>query len=148
MYEIPNERFYTDAKFRRDKARVKRLITKWVKPLGLDHWQNIRIEYSREPLGSKEGRTTVAECQVAWEYLRATITFDMLQVEDLTDGELEYKVLHELCHLLVAEMAGPKTDRQREERVVTNMAMAFMDVEIMGMETARKNRPTAKRKKN
>ena len=125
-----------DAAFGKQKRRLLKLANRWIGPLGLKWWK-LDLVYSRTPLdSSKPGFYCQAKTSVAWEYLDATITWNMEAIEGLSDEELEKIFVHECCHILVNEMRmwGPsKLDEEKlheamlhEERVVTQLALAFL----------------------
>ena len=134
----------TDKEFARHKKRIEDLLDIWCFRLGL-RWWHIVVEYARD---SSEYTTTGSEVQgsiahthVMWEYLSATVSFDVSRIVEQSDEDLEYIVLHELSHILVAEMRDcmrcdcgvDKFDVKHEERVVTMIGKAFqwtrMDME-------------------
>lgn len=127
----------TDQEYRKQKKRVRKLIEKWHAALGLRWW---RIDYNfyRECL--PDHPEAVALCTVHWEYKEADIDFCLPKCAELADDRLEYMYVHECCHVLVAEMREWAGDgdrscpvRQRhEERVVTDLASAFLWVRLAG----------------
>lgn len=130
---------------------------KWLLPLGL-RWWKVKFSYSREPLKSDaaEGRTCLAQTMVDWEYLNATITFDMQAIVEQSDGALEDTFVHECLHVFVHEMrmwAGPVvTDEKQEEamkheeRVVTQLTNALLWTRQTGFDEGKKA-ASVKRKK-
>ena len=134
----------TDKEFAHHKKRIKDLLDIWCFRLGL-RWWHIVAEYARDSseyaaMGSEVDGST-ARTRVMWEYLSATVSFDVSLIAEHNDEQLEYIVLHELSHILVAEMrdcmrcdcGGDKFDIKHEERVVTMIGKAFqwtrMDIE-------------------
>lgn len=118
------------------KARIGALADKWLPMLGLEWW-TIDIEYHRAGISNgEEDWTTNARCNAKWEYMRATIAFNMLAVMDLSSDELERIFVHECCHILVCEMRewGPEKmleaeqyqSIKHEERVVVGLTKAFL----------------------
>ena len=112
----------TDKDYRRQVKRIKKLIKKWHSPLV--GWWRVEHAYYREGL-SPEDRAAgaLASTHAEWEYLMATISWDIPEVAQTSDEYLEYAMVHELCHLLVNEMHADGVDH--EERVVTTLARAF-----------------------
>jgi hypothetical protein len=146
----------TDKEYRQQKARIIALTKKWITPLGL-RWWKVEIVYSRDGLDQPEdeNRCLIAQTTVDWHYLLATITFDMRQLGDQSDAELESYFVHECCHILVNEMrmwAGEEMSRDKheevikhEERVVTMLTKAFLWTRQAGNEEA-KSKPNRKRR--
>jgi hypothetical protein len=126
-------------------------------------WQ-IDTEYHREEWGGEsrpgEHLTIGAEAWSSWRYLMATIKFFLPAIKDIVTDKsyppedradrLEKLVLHEVCHVLVNEMAFDPTDKDKEgaydheERVVEMLARAIIAVEKrgydLGYEDARKGK--------
>jgi len=104
-------------------------MNEWMKPLGLMSW-NIHVKYSDQfkNLGDDEG--ILGETITNWQYKDACITFYCPIMLEISDERLEYFVLHEMCHILMNEMHNIRFDDgyMHEDRVVTNLAMAFIDV--------------------
>lgn len=62
-----------------------------------------------------------------WEYLQAKVAINVPEVARMNDDKLERVLVHELCHILVAEMRGdPDVCSDHEERTVTQLAKAFI----------------------
>lgn len=149
----------TDAEYRAQRKRLKALHDKWSTPLGL-RWWRVNYEYNRDsPESRDDGRTCVAQAMVDWEYLNATITFDMQAVANETDDDdLEYYFVHECCHILVnemrmwgnADMPEGKHDEamHHEERVVTQMAHAFIWTYRAGRDAGKKAIPIRPKRKS
>lgn len=106
----------------------------WFPVLGLDHWRIIGFEYQRE--GKPDKPDAVAEVVSAWDYQHATIFIYCPAWIGISDDEAEYFFVHECCHMLVNEMrcwsdmnisaAETARAKEHEERVVTNLAVAFI----------------------
>ena len=65
---------------------------------------------------------------VMWEYRKASIAIDMTQIQGMSDVDLEIAFIHELGHVLVAEMRDWSSDekgRKHEEHVVEGLSRAF-----------------------
>lgn len=146
----------TDKEYRRQKARIGALAKKWLRPLGLRCWK-VQIVYEREGLKQPvdESRSLIARTTVDWHYFLATITFDMKEIIDAPDNELESHFVHECCHILINEMrmwAGTEMSPDKheeamkhEERVTTVLASAFLWTREAGRDEA-KLKKKAKRK--
>lgn len=147
----------TDAEYNVQKKRLKTLQDKWVAPLGL-RWWKVTFSYSREPLKSDatDGRTCLAQTMVDWEYLNATITFDMQCIAGESDDDLEKTFVHECMHVFVHEMrmwAGPELTHEKqeeamkhEERVVTQLANAVIWTRTAGFDEGKKSVPIKRKK--
>jgi hypothetical protein len=134
---------YSDRQYRKDRARILKLKDKWLAPLGL-RWWHVEICHSREPLKVAEadaanGWRKNGECVAKWQYLKATVTFNMPAVADMADDDLETLFVHELCHALVNEMRnfGAEDGMDHEERVVTALTSAFIWVRAAGEKSGR-----------
>lgn len=142
----------TDKDFNREIDRVERLLKIWMLPLGL-RWWRIKCKFHRSgdamnTRRDQEGYCTVARTTVQWQYLTADIDWDLSMLVGKDEKEVEYTVVHELCHVLVRELrcdGGPAEHRteimNHEERVVTTLAKAFMWVrDFARNESAKKKR--------
>lgn len=122
----------TDAEFEEQKARLKVLVDRWVKPLGLGWWK-IDMEYAREeyrPAKENTRDAEVAHCACDWRYGEACITWNMPKLPGLNDDELEWAFVHELMHIFLNEQrwtADNSADSlDHEERVASTLAKAFV----------------------
>lgn len=127
----------TDAQFKAQRRRLKALIKRWHHRLGLAWW---RVHYvyhrdSSEFASSDDGlvhNAAAATTLADWRYLEATISFNMQELAELDDEALEFVFVHELMHVLVAEMRADHEGKRRhehvdhEERVCTTLARAFI----------------------
>lgn len=124
----------TDREYLQQKKRVRLLMNKWVKPLGLRRWK-IEFIYSREKRDdhqessyrppSKHGEWITAFATTADPYyLTATITAYFPALIDVDDTDLEEYFLHELMHVFLSPMHHHAT-RKEEELVATTLAQAF-----------------------
>lgn len=117
--------------FKRQRARCQRVIGEWLQPLGLLWWETT-INYYDDPAefpgGAGSGDSHVAaRVWAQWEYLQATVAINVPEVARMDDDRLERVLVHELCHILVAEMrADPDVCTDHEERTVTQLAKAFI----------------------
>jgi len=115
--------------------KTKKLILKyfylWQLRLGLKWWV-IDLCFHRDPAtiierfsnpGDGEG-VTLAMTTVRWQYLTATIEFNLPSWKGLSEKSIEHHILHELCHILVNEMR--EGEIHHEERVVTGLTDAFL----------------------
>ena len=117
-----------DKDWDKQKKRVKKVVDKWLKPIGLGWWI-VHLKYDTE---NKDCDEEVANCRVNWPYKEATITFNLSVIENLDDERLNYTVLHEFMHIFVREMRDMGTHEEfsdaikHEERVCTDLANAMM----------------------
>jgi len=141
----------TDKEFAFEKARIRKLVDRWVRPLGLN-WFKLDIDYERVPLEPPQSATghnktyqwrTQANTAVVWEYRKASMAFDMNAIHGSSDDELESLFVHELCHILVNEMREWSDDdkgRKHEESVVEGLARAFVWTRDAGFDEGKKRR--------
>jgi predicted SprT family Zn-dependent metalloprotease len=125
----------TDAEYEAQCKRIRRLMERWKDPLGLHAW-NIEQTYHRGQIPPKIGGQTFEEslaCTgVKWQYLYAHIEWDCEQAARCDDAWMETAVIHEYCHVLVAEMRHEDRDLLHEERVCTSVTLAIQWVRRMG----------------
>ena len=116
-----------DREFAKQKRRIKALIEKWVRPIGLGQW-TIKFEYSRDRLGDSHVAEydLLAKTTCSWEYKHGMVEFSMPGVAQVDDEELERAFVHELMHIFLNEMRDWKDDNNHEERVATELASAFL----------------------
>lgn len=112
---------------------IKKCVTFWAPIMGLDKWSSLNITFSYE--NHDRGKGILAETNSLWHYLRADIVFYLPAIitSNFTDQEIENVVVHELCHCLLDEMGLEDEDIRskqmiHEERVVTTLAMAFLNL--------------------
>jgi hypothetical protein len=123
----------TDKEYRIQKARIRKLIKKWVKPLGLGWWR-VTFDYHREQPPSNtdyapksvngtwvSAMTTMADPY----YLTATIDCYLNVLKDCKDDDLEEYFVHELMHVLLSPMHHKKKAAE-EELVATKLAQAVI----------------------
>lgn len=118
----------TDKEYRKQKKRLERFIEKWRTQLGMRWWQ-ITFNYHDEPCVGDGDRPPAARTTVDWDYNRAIIDFYVPEFVKDSDERVEQIVIHEFCHVLVNEMRqwrGASDALSHEERVVTNLAQAFL----------------------
>jgi hypothetical protein len=108
--------------------RIKRALTKWMKPLGLEWW-DVTVECFNEPadilLHFKASKDHIVPAIVFadWQYGTATILFNVPAFDGKSDDEIERIVVHELLHILVNEMR--EGEIHHEERVVSQLTKAI-----------------------
>jgi hypothetical protein len=107
-------------------------IDYWIPVLGLGSWS--RITSTCHPDSHPVNSGTLGEAAVNWRYMEADINFYLGCMLGLDAKRIEYIVVHELCHCLVNEMRDENSEEDHqhkyliphEERVVCNLAMAFL----------------------
>lgn len=139
----------TDKDFNTQKQRIRKLIKKWHKTLGLN-WFRIEYVYSRErhsdgpsnyePEGDWD---TAADCLADANYLTATITFYLPNLVNIKDDELEEIYLHECMHVFLKPMQT-KQKAAEEERVATMLARAMVWAGEF-IKPEKKDKPTSRR---
>lgn len=90
-----------DRKYRDQKARVKKLVSKWYDAMGMG-WFHIDFYYERER--SEDNPKTLAITQTDWQYRKASITFFMPNVENNDEDYLETAIVHEFVHILISPL--------------------------------------------
>ena len=123
----------------RPKKKTTKLIRKifkwWATYLGV-----MRYEFDLLYCSSSEwdqGKDCIAYINTDWKYQEASIYFNMQKMRERSAEQIEYTIVHELCHLLVNEMQNYKRV-DHEERVVTDLAKAFIWVRDQAKEEALK----------
>lgn len=122
-----------DKEFRDLQAGIQVHVDRWAARFGLSTW-NLKAEYERDgdefTPARQEGtvRTeTLANTVTNWPYMQATITFNCKALFDRDEAVVEAAVVHELSHILVAELRDVSDDfLKHEERAVTMLARAFL----------------------
>lgn len=93
-----------DAEFEQQQARVQALMEKWKEILPVSTWL-IRPRYHRDGVDKKGHKSdAVATTEPNWAYLHAGIDWNMPEVEDASDDDLENYVIHEYVHILIDEL--------------------------------------------
>jgi hypothetical protein len=123
-----------DAEYEKQKARLIALSEAWIHPIGLGWWR-VNLSYDRtgedffasvEKAGNFRSQS-VARCFADWKYGIATILWNMPELPDLDDDELEHTFVHELMHIFLNEVRGEGADwMDHEERVATTLEKAFI----------------------
>ena len=119
-----------DGEFAIIEARIEALRAKWVEPLGLGAW-TLSIVCYRDSGEYQEitgcGPASAALCDASWQYQDARISFNCPKWLLMSENEQERVMLHELCHLLLAEldMCMKFEDHHHIEHVTTTLAQAF-----------------------
>ncbi len=111
------------------KEQIQRHVRRWTLRLGLIDWK-INLDFTLATDQQALARVTSRH----WEYRTATINFCLPSLEGYNVMVIEEVVIHELCHLILHELAQFLPSRGRlsdiadkhEERVVGNLVKAFM----------------------
>lgn len=120
-----------DAAFEAQIRRVSDLADKWRDLLWLSHWRIIDHWERVHHKDDTEDIRKAAETSTQWEYMRADVTWYLPVIATLPEDEVGELVIHELLHIVIAEMAKGKHD-QHEERVVTHLSRALRDMAKVG----------------
>lgn len=114
---------------------IKAAFAKWMPRLGLAWW-DIDIVYYDDPYEilnrfriPDDGGMVPANVTTYWMYGTAKISINLPAFAEIEPDEIESIAVHELCHILVAEMREP--EMHHEERVVTGLTKAFLWTESM-----------------
>jgi len=122
-----------DQEFADLSAGVQVHVDRWVHRFGLDTWK-LHVSYERDgdefspsrrdgPVRSFVSAHTVTN----WKYMEATLTFNCKALSDQSHEEVEAVVVHELTHILIAELREEVDDwLAHEERTVTMLTRAFL----------------------
>lgn len=111
-----------DAEFEQQKDRVQAMMEKWKAILPLGTWL-ITPRYHRDGVDKKGHKSdAVATTTPNWVYLHASIDWNMPEVEDATDAELESYVVHEYVHILIDELVRYATRQDDYEGLTADWA--------------------------
>lgn len=110
-----------DAEYDKQKKRISKLASKWIKPAGFGWW-GIDLVYSRTT--DDENPECAGKTSSRWEYSEATITFFLPVTCHMDDEDLEHMFVHELCHLPMSGMRIEDNDSSNKlfERAVDDYA--------------------------
>ena len=112
----------TDDEFDVMSEKVEGLITLWKPFFGIENW-SLTIEFFRGPIPGNED--AVGCCHSLWEYMDATLQFNLAELAENGDEQLEGVVIHEMLHIIVDEL---KTKKGSPERVVTHLSRILQRV--------------------
>lgn len=109
---------------RKARKRIKKLIDKWLGPLGLGWWQRIVFIYSADhpSFEKKNGDEVVMIVNADWRYKAAVVTVNCHKVIEMSKDYLESVFLHEMAHIMLDEL---NVHNDHEERVCTNLSQVF-----------------------
>lgn len=104
-------------------TEVDKHLTYWLPLLNLDTW-NVSVNF--EPEISPHRPECIASMNASWCYKEAAMTCYLPNLAKMKDRQIEYVVVHELCHVMVCMMRNRKSKVEMEEAVVTELAKSFM----------------------
>lgn len=115
-----------DKEYRKQKKRVKKLIQYYKAKLGLHLWR-INTQYHREyPDSSHHPSNCVMWVTADWRYMDGTIHVVLPAIENFSDEDLEYFVLHEYAHIILNEMhVDDEMFQDHEEHVATMLGLTW-----------------------
>lgn len=113
----------TDKEFMALKARIEKAIQQWKPIVG---WFRITSVFDRTTGNAECESVQAAKADTQWAYKETCITWRMPNLLTMNDDDLEFTILHELCHALINEMRDYDKDSGHEERVVTDVAHALI----------------------
>lgn len=126
-----------DSEYEALKARIDAIAKRWRRPMGLGFW-DVQYAFVRDGFESdgKPAPDAAATCKADWRYLRATLSFNMLRLSSMDDGEIEQVIVHEFMHIFLNETRALRPDDQltaerddwlaHEERMASQLANAFI----------------------
>lgn len=145
----------TDKEYEAVDRRVKALVHKWVKPLGLGWWR-VTVSVVRHPSEMPETGNIqrgdpqwqcVMSTHVSWAYRDGKVSVNAEAAHDADDERLEAYFLHELGHVFVNEMRSIATNDglrdgwiEHEEHVVTSIGQALGWAYRAGRDSAKRKR--------
>ena len=104
---------------------IQSYLSKWVARLALQEWKlTVLFHEHGFPNDGRVDPHVEACVNVNWDYLSARIQFDLSLCSTFDKAELEDVVLHELMHIIVAELRPG--DQTGEERTVTRLTRALL----------------------
>jgi enoyl reductase-like protein len=106
-------------------TRIERAAEKWVKVLGIEH---LSILHKRLDSADVDDADAVAFTRTTWQYESASIHWHVPKVCCYTDDELDWVMVHELCHVLLDPMEQYVKDVHLKDRefAVTRVAKAVL----------------------
>lgn len=110
------------------KKKIDKLINKWTYRLGL-RWWKVTVTYVEDvqevaTTFMEQDTTVLAKAFCDWRYATCNLYFNYYHLKDMSKEDIEFTIVHELCHALVNEMREQGIDH--EERVVTGLTKAFL----------------------
>lgn len=119
-----------DTDYAETVAEIKRLVRGWVSLFGLADWTIVNRFVREEPSGDVRA---AAQTHSDWEYLSAEVIWYIPVMYESAEG-IEATVIHELVHVLMADMwvGEPRITEETTwaspgvERVTTLIQKAFL----------------------
>lgn len=112
---------------KRQIKRLQALQDKYITPLGLRWWHRLEFIYDEDRSEFQSGNADDVETTmltiVDWTRLWAEVHINLELIALLSSDEIEHVFLHEMAHILLAEMREGKA--HHEERVCTHLAQVF-----------------------
>lgn len=114
-------------------AQIGEMVEEWVVLLNLGQWD--------VTWGFVDDLSDICPAEISfhWEYMTAAIAFNPRVMASRSKAQRESHIVHELCHLLIAELESTK--RKHIERVVTQLTNAFISARTAGY-TSRSESPS------
>lgn len=116
------------SKYKKQRARIRKLADKWIGTLGLKWWTIQHLCYAKRKSFAKEhGREAFMRVTSDWRYRVAEIHVNVPALATLTDEHLERYYVHELVHILIEEALVEADDKKDHvECAVEGIARAFI----------------------
>jgi len=145
----------TDKEYASVGRRMKALVAKWVRPIGLGWWRVtvsvFRQEAEMPNTANKQGVDSqwqlAMSTNVSWAYRDGKISVNGEVANEMSDEHLEAAFLHELGHLFLNEMRSIAKDEgladnwlEHEEHVATILGQALGWAREAGYTDAKKKR--------
>lgn len=105
--------------------RIERAAKKWTKVLAIEH---LSILHKRLDASDPDDADSVAFTRTSWQYESASIHWHVPKVCCYNDEELDWVMVHELCHVLLDPMEQHVKDTHLKDRefAVTRVAKAIL----------------------
>lgn len=135
----------TEAEYRRQVKRLTGRLAYWTRAFNIFNGWTIEHQMERDGLPAPKGEGEVVACtQVQWEYLHASMLWNIPAVADRSDERLDWDICHEFCHVFVAELVNDEQymkDHHPEERVCSTLASVLLSVHNAQPQQSKKSRP-------
>lgn len=101
----------TDKKYKAFKKRTTAKFHEWLKVFGLDNTWHVTLHFYRG--GFDENEVSML-CEPDWKYLHAEVRVNVPQNIWRSPDEVEYAMVHELVHILLAGQQQHPSDEMHE----------------------------------
>lgn len=129
----------TDKQYKKTKKRVRKVLEWWIDRMGLQWWDDIQIRFHRD-VSDAPDPLAAGHVTFTWCYQQATIHFYLPNLVDKDDAELEKIVVHELVHILTAELLTfDADDNPHKEHGTVTVTKAFLWVRDQALRDAKRN---------